>query len=85
MSKEKRIFERNPDTGAIRSRKFGDYGNETYHDKGDEDQDEGLYKDNIRENILSDVWAANKRVVDGKWFVELSQVAEIIGGSANGK
>ena len=80
MSKEQRIFERNPDTGAIRSREVGDYGNETYHDKGDEDMDEGLYKDSIRENILSDVWAANKRVVDGKWYVELSQVAEIIGG-----
>ncbi len=75
-----RIFERNPDTGKIRSRKVGDYGNEVVHDRGDEDMDEGLYKDNIRENILSDVWAANKKVVDGKWYVELSQVAEIIGG-----
>lgn len=36
---------------------------------------------NIREDILSDIWAANKKVVDGKWYVELSQVAEIIGGS----
>ena len=26
--KEKRIFERNPDTGQVRSRKAGDYGNE---------------------------------------------------------
>jgi len=25
---EGRIYERNPDTGQIRSRKFGDYGNE---------------------------------------------------------
>jgi len=36
---------------------------------------------NIRESILSDIWAANKKVVDGKWYVELSQVAKIIGGS----
>ena len=35
---------------------------------------------NIREDILSDIWAANKKVVNGKWYVELSQVAEIIGG-----
>ncbi len=42
-----RIFERNPDTGQIRSRKFGDYGNEVYHgaDKGDEDMDEGEHKE----------------------------------------
>jgi hypothetical protein len=26
--KEERIYERNPDTGEIRSREFGDYGNE---------------------------------------------------------
>tara|TARA_Y100000004_G_scaffold66657_1_gene74695 strand:+ start:268 stop:657 length:390 start_codon:yes stop_codon:yes gene_type:complete len=42
-----RIFERNPDTGRIRSRVSGDYGNETYHsvDKGDEDIDEGESRD----------------------------------------
>ena len=41
------IYERNPDTGQIRSRKFGDYGNEVYHgaDKGDEDMDEGEHKE----------------------------------------
>tara|TARA_R100001015_G_C4635266_1_gene204357 strand:+ start:12428 stop:12892 length:465 start_codon:yes stop_codon:yes gene_type:complete len=41
------IHERNPDTGQIRSRKAGDYGNEVYHgaDKGDEDMDEGESKD----------------------------------------
>ena len=75
-----KIYERNPDTGKVRSRKIVDPM------KGDEDQDEGLSYDkpttsNIRESILSDIWAANKKVVDGKWYVELSQVAEIIGGS----
>ena len=40
-----KIYERNPDTGEIRSRDVGDYGNETYHDKGDEDKDEGLEHD----------------------------------------
>ena len=69
-----KIYERNPDTGEIRSRNVGDYGNEKVVKKGKEPI-------NVRQEILSDVWAANKRVVDGKWYVELSQVAEIIGGS----
>ena len=34
----------------------------------------------IREDILSDLWAANKKVVDGKWYIELSQAVKIIGG-----
>ena len=69
-----KIYERNPDTGEIRSRNVGDYGNEKVIVKGKEPI-------NMRESILSDIWAANKKVVDGKWYVELSQVAEIIGGS----
>ena len=55
-----RIFERNPDTGQIRSRKPGDYGNEEMikmneemmanpllpnADRGDEDMDEGESRD----------------------------------------
>ncbi len=68
-----KIYERNPDTGEIRSRNVGDYGNEKVIVEGKEPI-------NMRESILSDIWAANKRVVDGKWYVELSQVAEIIGG-----
>jgi hypothetical protein len=35
----------------------------------------------IRKDIISDLWACNKKVVDGKWYIELSQVCEIIGGS----
>jgi hypothetical protein len=58
-----KIYERNPDTGEIRSREIKEPTSA-----------------NIREDILSDIWAANKKVVDGKWYVELSQVAEIIGG-----
>ena len=44
------IHERNPDTGQIRSRKSGDYGNEVYYDadKGDEDVDEGEHLDNVQ-------------------------------------
>ena len=32
-----------------------------------------------RETILSEVWGAKKTLIDGKWYVELSEVAEIIG------
>ena len=32
-----------------------------------------------REEILSEVWAAKKKLIDGKWYVELSEVANIIG------
>ena len=59
-----KIYERNPDTGKVRSREIKE-----------------PTSTNIREEILSEVWAANKKVVNGKWYVELSQVAEIIGGS----
>tara|TARA_B100001094_G_scaffold289806_1_gene306965 strand:+ start:429 stop:635 length:207 start_codon:yes stop_codon:yes gene_type:complete len=66
-----KIYERNPDTGEVRSRKIQDPTK--------------WIGANIREDILSDIWAANKKVVDGKWYVELSQVAEIIGGSNDGE
>jgi hypothetical protein len=32
-----------------------------------------------REEILSEVWGAKKKLIDGKWYVELSEVAKIIG------
>ena len=32
-----------------------------------------------REEILAEVWGAEKKLIDGKWYVELSEVAEIIG------
>ena len=32
-----------------------------------------------REEILSEVLGAKKKLIDGKWYVELSEVAEIIG------
>ena len=70
---EKRIYERNPDTGQIRSRKKGDYGNERVEVKGKDN------KVDIRESILSDIWAANKTVHNGKWYVELSEICNIIG------
>ena len=32
-----------------------------------------------REEILAEVWGAKKKLIDGKWYVELSEVADIIG------
>jgi hypothetical protein len=72
--KEQRIYERNPDTNQVKSRKKGDYGNEIVEIEG---KDEDI---NVREDVLSDIWAANKTLHKGKWYVELSKVAEIIGG-----
>ena len=34
-----------------------------------------------REEILSEIWAANKKLIDGKWYVCLSEVAEILGSN----
>ena len=43
-----------------------------------------LYLDNdrpctVREEVLSEIWGAKKKLIDGKRYVELSEVAEIIG------
>ena len=34
----------------------------------------------LREDIISDLWACRKKVVDGKWYIELSQAVKVIGG-----
>ena len=36
---------------------------------------------NLRQDIISDLWACRKKVVDGKWYIELSQAVKVIGGS----
>ena len=36
-----------------------------------------------RSEILDEIWAANKKVVDGKWYVSLTDVCEILGEDAN--
>jgi|TARA_A100001201_G_scaffold853_3_gene2254 hypothetical protein len=74
-----KIFERNPDSGEIRSRDFGDYGNEKIIKKGRTT----FEKASIRSEILDEIWAANKKVVDGKWYVSLTDVCEILGEDAN--
>ena len=34
-----------------------------------------------REEILSEIWAADKKLIDGKWYVCLSDVCEILGSN----
>jgi hypothetical protein len=109
MSKQARIFERNPDTGVIRSRKarFGTtspkqrvkphadidalmqaeqviHGNQklTANEKlnGHMVRKMHIANTNLRTDVLNDIWAANKKVIDGKWYVELAQVCAIVGG-----
>ena len=45
----------------------------------DDSEDLGSLGQTDREEILSEVWGAKKKLIDGKWYVELSEVAEIIG------
>ena len=66
-----KIYERNPDTGQVRSRVKGDYGNEKVVRKGEEPI-------NMREEILSDIWAANKVNHHGQWYVRMSDIVRIV-------
>ena len=60
-----KIYERNPDTGEIRSREF------RTPTKAQLAMD--------RSEILDEIWAADKVTVDGHWYVRLSDVCEILG------
>ena len=60
-----KIFERNPDTGKIRSREMH--------------QPTKAQKAISRSEILDEIWAAKKHTIDGKWYVSLSDVCEILG------
>ncbi len=80
MSKEKRIFERNPDTGQIRSREPGDYGNETIEGNMDEVMDKVInpVRNRIREEVLDELWAANKLNHNGHWYIRMTDIVKII-------
>jgi len=73
---DKLIFERNPDSGAIRARKVGDYGNEKIINT--KEVQSGPI--DLRKEIADDLWAANKKLVDGKWYVPISDVLKIVNG-----
>ena len=88
--KEERIFERNPDTGQIRSRKPGDYGNERIEkvSKVMRNQAKNLdvvmdqvinpVRKRIREEVLDELWAANKVNHQGHWYIRMSDIVKII-------
>jgi len=92
MSKEERIYERNPDTGQIRSRKKGDYGNESIikTSKVMKEQSKELIqsmdkvvhplRNLVREEVLDELWAANKVNHKGHWYVRMSDIVKIIRG-----
>ena len=42
-----------------------------------------LYRETsiTREEVLSEIWAADKKLIDGKWYVCLSDVCEILGSN----
>ena len=85
----KKIYERNPDTGAIRSRKSMDYGNEKMEHPTQEDiitfnknQAEKMHHEiqyRVRREVLDELWAAPKVNHQGQWYVRLTDVVKIIG------
>jgi len=77
--KEKRIYERNTDSGVIKSRKSGDYGNETIEPSSLDysKQLEGQHK--VRKEVLNELWAANKVNHEGHWYVRLTDIVNIVG------
>ena len=60
-----KIFERNPDNGKIRSR--------------DIIEPTKAQEAISRSEILDEIWAAQKHIKDGDWYVRLSDVCAILG------
>ena len=89
LSDEKRIYERNTDSGIIKSRKPGDYGNERVEHPTQEDiiafnknQAEKMHHEiqyRVRREVLDELWAANKLNHKGHWYIRLTDVVNIIG------
>jgi len=90
-----KIYEKDH-TGQIRSRKSGDYGNETieqptqeeiiaFNQKESKEMEEAMDKvvhplrKRIREEVLDELWAADKLNKDGYWYIKISDVIKIIG------
>ena len=63
-----KIFERNPDTGEIRSRDIQKMVATTPAQAAIS-----------RSEILDEIWAAKKHIKDGEWYVKLSDVCNILG------
>ena len=75
MSKEEKIFERNPDTDQIRSRKKGDYGNERIEEPTDtngipytDDQVEAYNENAMLEDMHNSIqYRVRREVLDELW------------------
>jgi hypothetical protein len=80
--KEQKIYERNPDTGEVRSRNKGDYGNEKTLQSVANEMLEPMHYDiqhRVRKEVLEELWAANKVNHQGHWYVRLTDVVKIVG------
>ena len=73
---EERIYERNTDTGEIKSRKKMDYGNERIEEVGTIIRNQAKDMSNQNE-WLDELWGLDKKLVDGKWYISLSDVVKI--------
>jgi len=69
-----KIYERNPDTGEVTSRDAG-----FIKHKDMIKQSTNAQQAMSRSEILDEIWAANKHVKDGEWYVKLSDVCAILG------
>jgi len=65
-----KIFERNPDSGEIRSR-------EQHQPK--KIKTTNAQKAISRSEILDEIWGADKHTHNGHWYVRLSDVCAILG------
>tara|TARA_R110002167_G_scaffold380_2_gene1777 strand:- start:1597 stop:1899 length:303 start_codon:yes stop_codon:yes gene_type:complete len=72
------IYERNPDTGEIRSRQAG-RSESNYNFPTREKITTSAQLAMSRSEILDEIWAAEKHTHDGEWFVRLSDVCAILG------
>jgi len=73
-----KIFERNPDDGKIRSREINHPTTDEiieFNRKNATTAQSAM----SRSEILDEIWAANKHVKDGEWYVKLSDVCAILG------
>lgn len=76
MSKEKKIHERNPDTGEIKSRPIMSMDElKVRPARG------GIWQNNQRierETMLDEIWAAPKVNHEGHWYVRMTDIVKIL-------
>jgi hypothetical protein len=70
-----RIYERNSDTGEIKSRAKGDYGNERIEEPAMSDKYIG---GSLKKDVIHNIWGTKRIVFQDNWYVQLSEVVNII-------